>query len=541
MHDDEYAGRRCLVWVVFGYVFGVFCCLEFSFVYKTSFGQLLLYSLILTALFGVRILTAAFAAGKRFRKGAFFRDYILAWFVLLGFVLGILRTAAFDNFYCRDLRETAGVMNEYTGVLIDEPKTSASGGKTELIVYVTGYNTSEGEKKLSGSIKLYTDPGQCSALEAGSAVSFKTILKEPKDKSFNGGYSLRSALYGSGMVFSAFADSVEVLPDAEPPGGLVYKLRYAGFMLRRDILERIDALFGEQNAESALLKGLLTGNRDDFADEQYNDFTLSGFVHITAVSGMHIMFLYSVIMFIARKLRLPRVIGNLMPIPFMILFMAAAAFTPSISRAVIMTCLMIAATLLKRESDSLTALAAAAAVILSVNPYALTSYGFILSFSSVAGIVLFSPLIYQCKNRINPLMKGGVKKPSILFGGIDGFAQSVSVSVGAQIGIGYFSARFFRFFSWGSMIGNAFVIPLASAGFTGGMIVLAVSFIFPGAAAFLARYPLRAVLWLINRLAGFFSLPVFGINIPSLPGSAFVLYAAAGYALYLFISKPNKE
>ena len=531
---NEQSGKRCLVWMVCGYMFGIFCCLNFSFIYGIGFDRLLVYSFVFTAIFAAQILMSFFASGRH--CGTALRNFTLAWFVLLGFVFGILRTAAFDSFYCRDLKETAGTENEYTGILTENPQPSSTGKTIGFTVRIMTCGAQDNNRKLNGNIKLYVKPEKCKNLKADDVIAFKTTLNTPEDERFEGGYSRRAALYRNGLAYSAVTDDIEILYGIEKPKDFLYILSRLGFRLQKSIIERIDAAFGEQNAESALLKGLLTGNRDDFNDEQYDNFALSGFIHITAVSGMHIMFLYAAIMFIVRRLRLPRFIGNLIPIPFMIIFMAAAGFTPSVCRAVIMTCLAIMALMLKREPDALTSLAAASALILSVNPYALTSYSFILSFSSVAGIILFASPIYKGENRIIRSFVNSDNKKPVLLRAADGLARSASVSAGAQLGLGYFSARFFGYFSWGSIIGNAFVIPLASVSFISGFAVWLVSFLFSGAAEFIARYPLRLVLRIINGLAAFFSFPVFGIKIPVPPKSAFAVYIIMMYMLYKKLS-----
>ena len=110
------------------------------------------------------------------------------------------------------------------------------------------------------------------------------------------------------------------------------------------------------------------------------------------VSGMHCSFLVSLLSLFAlgQKRRLA-----LWGIPILIFYALLTGASPSVVRSCIMAIFVLSAPLLRRDSDPITSLSAALLVILLQNPFAAASISLQLSFSSVAGLLLVSPRLYQ--------------------------------------------------------------------------------------------------------------------------------------------------
>ena len=140
--------------------------------------------------------------------------------------------------------------------------------------------------------------------------------------------------------------------------------------------------------EGALLSALLCGDKGAFTPQYQASLRASGLSHIAAVSGMHLSILLAIILFL-----FPKKAAMAIAIPVMLCFAAMTGFSPSIVRALIMSSMLAVAFLLKAEYDALTALVTAGAVIGLLNPFALCSVSFLLSFFSTLGIILFSPRI----------------------------------------------------------------------------------------------------------------------------------------------------
>lgn len=158
--------------------------------------------------------------------------------------------------------------------------------------------------------------------------------------------------------------------------------------LRRDVIERCDALFGDQ---APLMKGLLLGDKEDFTDEFQDDAADVGISHIFAVSGMHLAFLAAAFSAVGQRRRgtcIAAMIASL-------LFAAMAGFPASVLRATVMEWGTLLATVLRRERNTLNWLGLALLVMLLLNPCAAADLGLQLSFLSVLGITVLGVPLQQ--------------------------------------------------------------------------------------------------------------------------------------------------
>ena len=264
--------------------------------------------------------------------------------------------------------------------------------------------------------------------------------------------------------------------------------RYFPAQLRQRILFALDRAFPEDTAWFA--KALLLGEKHDVPYDASTAFKVSGISHIIAVSGLHISMLYAVIALISGKRRgLTAGVG----IPVLLLFAAVAGFTPSVTRACIMQCLMLIALLFDREYDPPTALSFAALVMLAVNPMVISSASFQLSVGCMAGIFLFSKRISTWINGF-PFWKNwkGKNLKTKFRGWISG---GVGVTLGAMFFTTPLVAYYFGAVSLVGVVTNLLTLWAVSLCFNGIMLVSLLSFFWAkGAAAmawvvsFLMRY-----------------------------------------------------
>ena len=157
------------------------------------------------------------------------------------------------------------------------------------------------------------------------------------------------------------------------------------------VREQALACFPEDVAP--LMKALLTGDRTELYadDELYSALRVSGFIHIVAVSGMHVAFLIGLLRIGTGRRRLTAFIG----IPVVVVFMAMIGFKPSVVRAGLMQILLLIAPLLRREEDPPTSLSAVAILLLLANPISVASVSLQLSFAAMAGLILVTPRLFD--------------------------------------------------------------------------------------------------------------------------------------------------
>lgn len=168
------------------------------------------------------------------------------------------------------------------------------------------------------------------------------------------------------------------------------RLRYIPLYLSHDVQELTRSCFPEDSA--AFFCALLTGDKNDLYTQQalYDDLCTAGLQHIVAVSGMHVAFLTMLVRcFAGRKHSV--VLG----IPILAVFVLMAGCTPSVMRAAFMQIVLLLSVPLRRETDPLTSLSFVLAALLAINPASAASVSLQLSFSSVAGLLLFSRPLYD--------------------------------------------------------------------------------------------------------------------------------------------------
>ena len=237
----------------------------------------------------------------------------------------------------------------------------------------------------------------------------------------SGGLDDPTYLQSNGIVFQVFPGyDITYIPADE------VALKHYPAYLRNSILNLIESLFPEDTA--AFAKALLLSDTAGLSDELDTAFRNSGIRHIVAVSGLHVSILFSMVSLLTGRRRwLTAVIG----IPVLILFAAVAGFSPSITRACIMQCLILLALALNQEYDPPTALCIAVLILLLIDPMTITSIGFQLSVSCVAGIFLFYGPIHNFILRFK-WMNGG-KGKTLKSKIIRWFAGSVSISSSAML------------------------------------------------------------------------------------------------------------
>lgn len=226
------------------------------------------------------------------------------------------------------------------------------------------------------------------------------------------------------------------------------------------------------------LTALLTGDKTDLYDDGARYYALSdaGLAHVVAVSGMHIAFLVGFFFLLAGR----RPWAVAVSIPVLLLFAAMTGFTPSVTRAAVMQLFFLSAPLFGRESDGITSLFTALALLLLVNPSACAGVSLQLSFSSVAGIWLLSGRIYRalsCRIDGSHAAQNRFVRKTLVFA-----AGSVSGSIGAMALSAPLTAAHFGSVSVVSPVSNILCLWIVSAVYIGGYIIVGLCALLPVAA-----------------------------------------------------------
>lgn len=160
---------------------------------------------------------------------------------------------------------------------------------------------------------------------------------------------------------------------------------------QRDAVRRVTLGIEDWDVVPGLNQAMLLGSRNEMSEEMRRIFSMSGTIHVFAISGLHIALVATVLIFFARFARLPRLHWAFAVVPLLIMYTIVTGARPSAVRACGMAVCLLVAPLLGRKPNALAALLATALVLHFWQPSLLFNAGNVLSFSTVTGLIIFVP------------------------------------------------------------------------------------------------------------------------------------------------------
>lgn len=140
--------------------------------------------------------------------------------------------------------------------------------------------------------------------------------------------------------------------------------------------------------EASVMGAMLLGEKGMLDGEVKSLYQQNGIIHILAISGLHLSILGIGLYSLLKRLRVPNIVDIILSIGLMYCYGMMTGMGVSIVRALVMFGLKLCAPLVGRTYDMLTAMTAAALLILVQQPLYLTHSGFLFSFGAVCGIGL---------------------------------------------------------------------------------------------------------------------------------------------------------
>ena len=213
---------------------------------------------------------------------------------------------------------------------------------------------------------------------------------------------------------------------------------------------------GIHEPELGILSALTLGYREELDKQVQQHFSAAGAMHILAVSGLHTGIVWGIIMVIFTvgglfrplyKQRWQSVVLTIIALLTLWAYAFITGLSPSVMRSALMVTLVELAFLLRRHTQGINTLAAAAVIILLINPLALWSVSFQLSFAAMAALILVAQRMQQ---RVR--LRGRVIQ---YVGGL------LIASIAAQIGTLPLTLHYFGQTSNYFALTNLFVIPAA--------------------------------------------------------------------------------
>jgi competence protein ComEC len=213
------------------------------------------------------------------------------------------------------------------------------------------------------------------------SIIFSAKLYIPADT--GSGYSSKGYYRSKGIyLFAKPAGDAVITHNKNPP------VFYYAIVLREQLLSSIYSTVS--GTEGALAAGILIGDTSKLPDKVKSDFQATGISHILAVSGTQTSLIAIYLLLLLTFFKVPRKMSCIISMSAVFLFMAVTAFSPSVTRAGIMSILFLGAMLVNREADALNSLGVSVLLLCLVNPFAATDTGLLLSFSATLGMITIS-------------------------------------------------------------------------------------------------------------------------------------------------------
>lgn len=383
--------------------------------------------------------------------------------ICLGLAAGLLWFLGWTQLFCAPAQALSGQTTPFSATVLDWPQETATGNLClEARLHLDGAHDPRILLYLDGDGLLELSPGDTLA----GTARFQSI----------GSTQGETASYykAQGIFLLGSAVSAVTVEHPRVPSPLRWPVYIA-----RAMQESIRVIF--PNDVSGLLCALLTGDKTGLDERDYIALQRSGVAHIAAVSGLHLSFFVG---FLSLLFRRPSRLRAALTILLILLFTAVAGFTPSVCRAAFMACMTLLAPLLGRENDGPTTLCAALLALLLVNPCSILSVSLQLSFTSVAGIQLFSQTLYRAMTRS---LSGGGSLPRRLWQRlIRLLAANLSVTLGALVLTTPLCAYYFSSVSLIAPLTNLLIIWAVSLLFAPALLLTLLGIALPGLSAALA-------------------------------------------------------
>jgi len=325
----------------------------------------------------------------------------------------------------------------------------------------------------------------------GDKLKITGSLKTPQEL---GEFDYPGYLAKDGIYSVLYWPEIELVKKDQ--GNLIYaKILSLKERLRESIYQNLSP------PQSSILGAIILGDKSRISQEWKEKLNYAGVRHLTAVSGMHVAILTSILMTLLIGLGLWRQQAFYFAIILIALFIVMTGLQPSAIRAGIMGGLFLFAQHLGRLNNAPRAIVMAGAVILAHNPLLLKlDVGFQLSFLAMLGIIYFLPIFRSWLRKIPNLFQ---------------FRNIISMTLSAQIFTLPILIYNFGYLSLVAPITNVLILPLLPFimifGFIFGVLGMfwqLLGWIFSWPVWFLLTYLAKIVDWFSNQSFAYLTLEI---------------------------------
>ncbi|MFQ5428376.1 MAG: DNA internalization-related competence protein ComEC/Rec2 [Thermodesulfobacteriota bacterium] len=284
---------------------------------------------------------------------------------------------------------------DVTGVVTEQPVYR--GRYTRLVVKARSMRVKDRQEATGGGVRL-TVSGVVVGINKGDTVRFLGTLRRPSNFGNPGEFDYVRWLRSRGIVAQGYVRSpkwlIRVGKGRTGPANMAARAR-----------THINAFIGSSGAANpAILKALITGEKQGLSPEVRSAYARTGTAHVLAISGLHVgilaYFSYFILMrlmklspYLALRINIKKTALLMSLIPIMG-YGLLAGFSRPTERAVIMATALILAVFMDRGKNYYNTLALAGLFILALAPGSIFEASFQLSFLAVFFILFLTPILY---------------------------------------------------------------------------------------------------------------------------------------------------
>ena len=234
------------------------------------------------------------------------------------------------------------------------------------------------------TLLVYGEPPK---VEAGDRLRCFARLSAPSVP-FNPGSFDRATWFRSDRILSSLRAEVPQCVSMIAPGNwwgvgrFLDRLRANGNRVLRQFLDP---------SQAELAAAVLLGLREELDADRKEVFLTTGTIHLLAISGLHVGILALMLFLIMRYTPVPRGWALAAIAILTLLYALMVDARPSVVRATVLVLIACSAMYFYRQALGMNSLAAAALVVLALNPSHLFQVGPHLSFLCVAGLIWIAP------------------------------------------------------------------------------------------------------------------------------------------------------
>ncbi len=283
---------------------------------------------------------------------------------LIAYVLLFTQIIKYNSKYDSNINSLTGIILDYTS---DGDKLNLlvkTGEKIEVTYY---YKSEEDKNTFESNLKL------------GLKVQINGEMKNPLPNTIPNTFNYQKYLYNKHIYRNFMASEIKLLNN---------KISFL-FQLKNSFLKKVESF----KSTKGYMYAFILGDKNYIDSNIYSSFRESGVTHLFAVSGMHVSFLIFAIKTILSKVKIKEKKINVICILFLSFYMFLIGFSPSVVRASLLTTVLLINKKSNLNLPSIYVLYLLFIILVIINPFYIYDLGFIYSFLTSFGLMLFSKKI----------------------------------------------------------------------------------------------------------------------------------------------------